>query len=105
MKKNNIDRREFLKTAGSTAMVMSGLGLVAGCKNAGSNASAGSAVNNGNGEMTLRTNRVSGDKVSILGYGCMRWPMIKDENGRDIALSIVSMLWIYVNISLPAISL
>ena len=84
MKKNNIDRREFLKTAGSTAMVMSGLGLVAGCKNAGSNASAGSAVNNGNGEMTLRTNRVSGDKVSILGYGCMRWPMIKDENGRDI---------------------
>jgi predicted aldo/keto reductase-like oxidoreductase len=34
--------------------------------------------------MTYRTNSVSGDKVSILGYGCMRWPMIKDENGKEI---------------------
>lgn len=34
--------------------------------------------------MTYRINRVNSDKVSILGYGCMRWPMIKDENGKDI---------------------
>ena len=34
--------------------------------------------------MTYRTNNGNGDKVSILGYGCMRWPMIKDENGKDI---------------------
>lgn len=26
------------------------------------------------GEMTYRTNPNNGDKISILGYGCMRWP-------------------------------
>lgn len=36
------------------------------------------------GEMTYRTNPNTGDKVSLLGYGCMRWPMKKDENGKDI---------------------
>jgi predicted aldo/keto reductase-like oxidoreductase len=30
------------------------------------------------GEMTYRTHPQNGDKVSILGYGCMRWPMIDD---------------------------
>mgnify|MGYP002519936095 CR=1 FL=1 len=80
--KKNIDRREFFKTAGSAALVMGGLGAVAGCKtNAGQTAAATSAEP---GEMTYRTNSVNGDKVSILGYGCMRWPMIKDENGKDI---------------------
>ena len=34
--------------------------------------------------MEMRTNPNSGDVVSILGYGCMRWQMKKDENGRDI---------------------
>ena len=34
--------------------------------------------------MTFRINPVNADKVSILGYGCMRWPMTKDENGNDI---------------------
>ena len=34
--------------------------------------------------MTLRINPKQGDKVSILGYGCMRWPMTKDENEKDI---------------------
>jgi len=35
------------------------------------------------GEMTYRES-LTGDKVSLLGYGCMRWPMTKDENGKDI---------------------
>ena len=70
--KKNIDRRDFFKTATSAALVMGGLGSVAGCKG------------KVGGEMTYRTNSVRGDKVSILGYGCMRWPMIKDENGKDI---------------------
>lgn len=84
MKNNNIDRREFLKRTGTAAMVMGGLGAVAGCKGSGA-AAAGSAAGTATpGEMTYRTNSVRGDKVSILGYGCMRWPMIKDENGRDI---------------------
>ena len=82
MKNNNISRREFFKTAGSTALAAGGLGAVAGCRNAGDSAASGTAA--GLGEMTYRTNNGNGDKVSILGYGCMRWPMIKDENGKDI---------------------
>ena len=78
MKKNNIDRREFFKTAGTAALVMGGLGCIS---KGGMTASAAGAESEG---MTYRTNNGNGDKVSILGYGCMRWPMIKDENGRDI---------------------
>ena len=84
MKNNNIDRREFLKRTGTAAMVMGGLGAVAGCKGSGAGAAESAAGTATPGEMTYRTNSVRGDKVSILGYGCMRWPMIKDENGRDI---------------------
>ena len=83
MKKNNIDRREFFKTAGSAALVMGGLGAVAGCASKGG-ATTAAASSAEPGEMTYRTNNGNGDKVSILGYGCMRWPMIKDENGKDI---------------------
>ena len=85
MKNNNIDRREFLKKAGSSALVIGGLGAVAGCKGNSSAAPGATAKGaEGTGEMTYRTNSVRGDKVSILGYGCMRWPMVKDENGRDV---------------------
>ena len=80
--KNDINRREFLKRAGGAAMVMGGLAAVAGCK--GSPVSTDAADNSAEGGMTYRTNPGNGDKVSILGYGCMRWPMIKDENDRDI---------------------
>jgi predicted aldo/keto reductase-like oxidoreductase len=65
-------------------MAMGGLGVIAGCKGAGQSAASAAAGNEPAGEMTYRTNSVSGDKVSILGYGCMRWPMIKDENGKEI---------------------
>ena len=82
MKNNNIDRREFFKTAGVAAAVMSGMGVAAGCKEGGSMTSTGTAAEDG--EMTYRTNPGNGDKVSILGYGCMRWPMIKDEDGKDV---------------------
>ena len=81
--KKNIDRRDFFKTATSAALVMGGLGAAAGCKEKGGSAKTGNAAVEP-GEMTYRTNSVRGDKVSILGYGCMRWPMIKDEDGKDI---------------------
>lgn len=78
--KRNIDRREFFKRAGSAALAMGAIGTVTGC--GGKKTAGGQEL--GGGEMTYRTNAVRGDKVSLLGYGCMRWPMIKDENGKDI---------------------
>ena len=78
--KQDINRREFIKTAGVAGLAMTGTGALSGCMNS----SSASVENAENGEMTLRTNPGNGDKVSILGYGCMRWPMIKDEDGKDI---------------------
>ena len=33
--------------------------------------------------MTYRVNPKTGEKVSILGYGCMRWPTVGGESARD----------------------
>ena len=58
---------------------------VAACKEAASKAGIGTAdAAQGPEAMEMRTNPNSGDRVSILGYGCMRWQMKKDDNGRDI---------------------
>lgn len=35
------------------------------------------------GTMTYRTNPSSGDKVSLLGYGCMRWPSVGGRSARE----------------------
>lgn len=45
----------------------------------GNKGEAGSAEPSG--EMTRRT--LTGDNVSLLGYGCMRWPMIPSADGKS----------------------
>ncbi len=75
---SNINRRDFLKIAGAGSLAL-GAAAAIGCspkKEAASGAASG--------EMEYRVNEHNGDKASLLGYGCMRWPMIKDENGNDI---------------------
>ena len=79
--KKNIDRREFLKRAGAAGIIMGGL---AACKDSSTSLGMTDNTQAGEGEMTYRTNPGNGDKVSILGYGCMRWPMIKDADGNDV---------------------
>ena len=71
-----MDRRAFLKTAGGAAAT---LGIAAATQ-----AVQTARAAEGPGAMEMRTNPNSGDRVSILGYGCMRWQMKKDANGRDI---------------------
>ena len=79
--KNTIDRRDFIKTAGATALAISPIGFLSGC---GSRTKAPGFEPQKAGEMTYRINEAKNDKVSILGYGCMRWPMKKNEEGKDI---------------------
>ena len=74
----DISRRDFIK-AGAGAIA---LGAAAACK-PGSGRRSGSAAETSEG-MPLRTNPNSGDKVSLLGYGCMRWQMIAGPDGRQI---------------------
>ena len=68
-------RRDFIKISGAAA-------LAAACAPAGTK-KAGS-VAEGPEEMVYRVNPRNGDKVSLLGFGCMRWPMVKDAEGKDI---------------------
>lgn len=67
MNKNHINRRDFLKTLGVGSAVTTAALYGCGSKNAGSDDVPV-------GKMTYRVNHNSGDKVSILGYGCMRLP-------------------------------
>lgn len=74
-------RRDFIKISGAAA-----LGTAIGCSTGSGKPSsaAASSLDEGPGEMVYRTNNRNGDKVSLLGYGCMRWPMIKDAKGKDV---------------------
>lgn len=76
----DISRREFLKTAGAGALAVSAA-VACGPSKDGKKASQEVEQTDG---MPLRLNQNSSDQVSLLGYGCMRWPMIKDAEGNDI---------------------
>ena len=76
-----MSRRDFLKMTGAAGAAVAG--LAAGCKPDAAKAAGGAAGAAAPGEMTLRTNPKSGDRVSLLGYGCMRWPSVEGGSGRD----------------------
>lgn len=76
---NIINRRDFLKRLG-IGTSLTGLALT-GCKNA--EKTIASNNESMDGEMTYRINPKTGEKVSILGYGCMRWPTKPIEGGKD----------------------
>ena len=81
-KQNNIDRREFLKRIGAGSLLTAA--AFTGCKP--SDLKIDPTVVHGEiptDKMTYRTNPKQGDKVSILGYGCMRWPTIDGGSARD----------------------
>ena len=69
-----MDRRDFLKIAGAA-----GLGAAARLSTAHAETQESVA-----GQMAYRVNPRNGDKVSLLGFGCMRWPMKKDAFGKDV---------------------
>lgn len=84
--KKKIDRREFLKRMGIGATVSAA--ALAGCDvkqhPSGGNISAQREIPTG--QMTFRTNPKTNEKISLLGYGCMRWPTIgggSERNGED----------------------
>ncbi len=82
--KNNIDRREFLKRLGAGAAISTV--ALTGC-NQGKNPVNGDDISTQReipkGKMTYRENPKTHEKVSLLGYGCMRWPDMSGGAGRD----------------------
>ena len=78
-----MNRRDFIKKLG---LGLSAAGFAAaGCKKG----DAFSAVANHRDKeipedkMTYRITPTTGDKVSLLGYGCMRWPLMQDPEGKE----------------------
>lgn len=76
--KKNISRRNFLKIVGITTTTATT--MLYGCRfkqesRQGNDVSVG--------QMTYRTHPESGDKVSLLGYGCMRWPLVEGREKQE----------------------
>lgn len=81
-KKKEITRRHFLKTLGAGSVATTA--ALAGCRPANRvSAEGGSTGEVPTDKMTYRTNPHTGDKVSLLGYGCMRWPLRTNDRGEE----------------------
>jgi predicted aldo/keto reductase-like oxidoreductase len=79
MKKDiTINRREFLKITGVAAATTTASWL--GCARPKDSSGALGAVPTD--KMTFRNFPSLGDKVSLLGYGCMRWPTMTNPEGQ-----------------------
>ena len=84
-KNNNVqnhemNRRTVLKVLGSGALA-AGTGL-AGCRPAETVSVEGTAAGPiPTDQMEYRLNPKTGEKVSLLGYGCMRWPLKPKSDG------------------------
>ena len=74
-----MDRRDFLKSLGAGALATAA--MAAGCKNPNATSAEGFALGEvPTDKMTYRQG-THGEKVSLLGYGCMRLPALED--GKD----------------------
>lgn len=84
----NLSRRQFLKRLGMTtasAAALTSIGPISALARSLANQNGKSALAEGNPEgMTLRVNRHTGDKVSLLGYGMMRLPQENGEIDQDM---------------------
>ncbi|MDE6069484.1 MAG: aldo/keto reductase [Alistipes sp.] len=79
--RKNMNRRDFLKVFGG-GIVAAAAGLY-GCGKGRNAAASGASAPIPTDRMTFRTNPTSGDRVSLLGYGCMRWPTVARTSARD----------------------
>jgi predicted aldo/keto reductase-like oxidoreductase len=81
--KKEISRRNFLKTLGVGSVATTT--AIYGCKPAANTVPAedGTSGKAPAGEMTYRINPHTGDKVSLLGFGCMRFPLRTNASGEE----------------------
>ena len=84
-----MNRRAFLKALGDGSARLAGASAIAGTVAAlagcGPKHREGTAAAPGEvptDTMTYRTNPHTGDRVSLLGYGCMRWPTRPRSDGK-----------------------
>lgn len=81
-KRREISRRNFLKVLGAGSVATSA--ALIGCRPDNKVSAEGGALGEvPTDKMTYRVNPHTGDKVSLLGYGCMRWPLRTNEKGEE----------------------
>ena len=82
----DITRRDFLKASGTAAATtaLASCGLQGSKENGEIDYMGHHSSPIPTDKMTYRTNPKQGDKVSLLGYGWMRLPNKKNENGQDV---------------------
>ena len=73
-----ISRRSFMRYLGLGAVA----GLTGACVSRSQSDTTDHTAKT-DGPMTMRLNHNTGDSVSLLGYGCMRLPIIDDPNAPD----------------------
>lgn len=79
MNEHSINRREFLKIVGIAAATTTALYSCTNKKKGKDTTVPGPVPTD---KMTYRSfPNLKGDKVSLLGYGCMRWPTVSDPEG------------------------
>lgn len=82
-KSKKIDRLEFLKIMGATAVATT---AAVGCSSSGEVAGRGGSSGGGvpKGQISMRKTK-DGKELSLLGYGCMRWPLLESpEAGTNV---------------------
>jgi len=90
-KPSSMNRRDFLKIVGISAATSTG--ILHGC-NTKTEEKTNHTTTQKEGSMTYRVSPKSNDRVSLLGYGCMRWPTLPspDGNGNVIDQDAVNNL-------------
>ncbi len=73
----DISRRDFLKIFGAGTVATAA--TMVGCQNKVGNLDPKGTIKPQKGQMTYRTNPKNGDKVSLLGFGMMRLPVIEKD--------------------------
>jgi len=78
--RKEISRRNFLRALGAGSVATTA--TMVGCKSDNTVSAEGGSIGEvPTDKMTYRTNHNTGDKVSLLGYGCMRWPLRQKSDG------------------------
>ena len=74
-----MERRDFIKITGAGALTLGAAAV--GCA---PKKTATPSTDEGPEQMVYRENPVNGDKVSLIGFGCMRWPMVDQGDGKRV---------------------
>ena len=77
----DISRRDFLKIFGAGTVATAA--TMVGCQNKVGDLDPKGTIQPQKGQMTYRTNPTTGDKVSLLGYGMMRLPVLESDPNKS----------------------